>query len=167
MHATGRQKCNMFMIWCNCWFCLKKPQLHVNYTYPHTFPFLCPRVKLLVMFTCKIHFIRSPGAIIAVVQTPAKNPDVRIWKYLSKKIIHYIIILYYYAYYAFHEKWTCTVDGKNKQEQFPCINRVDKMNWFVPETLLWEETIKFHTSWMDVWVDGQITTPWKFKANKC
>lgn len=57
---------------------LKKPQLHVNYTYPHTFPFLCPRVKLLVMFTCKIHFIRSPGAIIAVVQTPAKNPEVRI-----------------------------------------------------------------------------------------
>ena len=40
--------------------------------------FLCPRVKLLVMITCKIHFIRSPGAIIAVVQTPAKNPEVRI-----------------------------------------------------------------------------------------
>ena len=78
MHATGRQKCSMIMIWCNCRFCLKKVQLHVNYTYPHTFPFLCPRVKLLVMFTCKIHFIRSPGAIIAVVQTPAKNPEVRI-----------------------------------------------------------------------------------------
>ena len=78
MYATGRQKCNMIMIWYNCRFCLKKPQLHVNYTYPYTFPFLSPRVKLLVMFTCKIHFIRSPGAIIAVVQTPAKNPEVRI-----------------------------------------------------------------------------------------
>lgn len=133
MHATGRQKCNMIMIWCNCWFCLKKSQLHVNYTYPHTFPFLCPRVKLLVMFTCKIHFIRSPGAIIAVVQTPAKNPEVRIWKYLSKKLIHYIIILYYYAYYAFHEKWTCNVDGKNKQK---CSFE--------------EETIKYHMyGWMD------------------
>ena len=130
-------------------------------------PLVCPMAKVLVMSTCKIHFIRSPGAIIAVVQTPAKNPEVRIWKYLSKKLIHYIVILYYYAYYAFHEKWTCTVDGKNKQEHFPCINRVDKMNWFVHETLLREETIKSHTSWMDVWVDGRITTPWKFKANKC
>ena len=60
MHATGRQKCSMIMIWCNCRFCL------------------CPMAKVLVMFTCKIHFIRSPGAIIAVVQTPAKNPEVRI-----------------------------------------------------------------------------------------
>ena len=41
-------------------------------------PLACPMAKLLVMFTCKIHFIRSPGAIIAVVQTPAKNPEVRI-----------------------------------------------------------------------------------------
>ena len=39
---------------------------------------VCPMAKVLVMFTCKIHFIRSPGAIIAVVQTPAKNPEVRI-----------------------------------------------------------------------------------------
>lgn len=28
--------------------------------------------------TCKIHFILSPGAIITVVQTPAKKPDVKI-----------------------------------------------------------------------------------------
>ena len=42
------------------------------------FPLVCPMANVLVMFTCKIHFIRSPGAMIAVVQTPAKNPEVRI-----------------------------------------------------------------------------------------
>ena len=130
MHATGRQKCSMIMIWCNCRFCL------------------CPVAKVLVMFTCKIHFIRSPGAIIAVVQTPAKNPEVRIWKYLSKKLTHYIVI-YYYAYYAFHEKWTCTIDGKNKQK---CS--------------FGEGTIKYHM-YRYAWMDGWITTLWIFKANKC
>ena len=31
-----------------------------------------------LQFTCKMHFILSPGAIITVVQTPAKNPEVKI-----------------------------------------------------------------------------------------
>ena len=97
-------------------------------------PLVCPMAKVLVMSTCKIHFIRSPGAIIAVVQTPAKNPEVRIWKYLSKKIIHHIVI-YYYAYYAFREKWTCAIcwweeQTKNAplergQQSIICMNCMD------------------------------------------
>lgn len=88
MYATGRQKCSMITTWCNCRFCLKRVNCMLLKSTPLSL--VCPMDKVLVMFTCKIHFTRSPGAIIAVVQTPAKNPEVRIWKYLSKKLIHHI-----------------------------------------------------------------------------
>lgn len=37
-----------------------------------------PSLNYIILLTCKIHLILSPGAIIAVVQTPAKKPDVKI-----------------------------------------------------------------------------------------
>lgn len=40
-------------------------------------------INFIILPTCKIHLILSPGAIITVVHTPAKKPDVKIWKYLK------------------------------------------------------------------------------------
>lgn len=35
-------------------------------------------INFIILPTCKMHLILSPGAIITVVQTPAKKPDVKI-----------------------------------------------------------------------------------------
>ena len=46
------------------------------------------RISTYILYnwlTCRRHLIRSPGAMITVVKTPASIPALNSWKYLSKR----------------------------------------------------------------------------------